>query len=183
MRVNSSAESRIVVASSNPVKLRATLQGFQDMFPGRAFHVSGLEVPSGVPDQPRTDTVTLRGAETRAARAMAASPNAEYWVGIEGGVADVGASLAAFAWVVVRSLDRTGSARTGTFFLPEPVARLVREGTELGEADDRVFGCSDSKREAGAVGLLTGGAIDRAALYRQAVALALIPFRSSSPVK
>jgi non-canonical (house-cleaning) NTP pyrophosphatase len=50
---------------------------------------------------------------------------------------------------------------------------------ELGDADDRVFGCTDSKREGGAVGLLTGGTIDRTGLYQHAVALALIPFRNA----
>jgi inosine/xanthosine triphosphatase len=158
--VNPSGRLHIVVASTNPVKIRAALGGFQDAFPERVFRVSSLDVPSGVADQPRTDAETLRGAEARAARAMVASPTAD------------------IAWVVVRSRDRTGKARTGTFFLPEAVARLVRDGLELGEADDRVFGCTDSKREGGAVGLLTGGAIDRTALYRHAVTLALIPFRN-----
>jgi inosine/xanthosine triphosphatase len=176
--VNPSDRLHIVVASTNPVKIRAALGGFQDAFPEGVFRVSGLDVPSGVADQPRTDAETLRGAEARAARAMVASPTADIWVGIEGGVADIDERLAAYAWVVVRSRDRTGKARTGTFFLPEAVARLVRDGLELGEADDRVFGCTDSKREGGAVGLLTGGAIDRTALYRHAVTLALIPFRN-----
>jgi inosine/xanthosine triphosphatase len=178
--VNPSGRLHIVVASTNPVKIRAALGGFQDAFPERVFRVSSLDVPSGVADQPRTDAETLRGAEARAARAMVASPTADIWVGIEGGVADIDERLAAYAWVVVRSRDRTGKARTGTFFLPEAVARLVRDGLELGEADDRVFGCTDSKREGGAVGLLTGGAIDRAALYRHAVTLALIPFRNAA---
>jgi inosine/xanthosine triphosphatase len=141
--------------------------------------VGGLDVPSGVGNQPRTDAETLRGAEARAARALVAEPDASFWVGIEGGVANMEERLAAYAWVVVRSRDRTGQARTGTFFLPEAVARLVRDGIELGEADDRVFGCIDSKREGGAVGLLTGGVIDRVALYQHAVTLALIPFRNA----
>jgi len=63
-------------------------------------------------------------------------PEAGYWVGIEGGVEDENdemaaenaTAMAAFAWVVVRSGDRVGKARTGTFFLPAPVADLVRQG-------------------------------------------------------
>jgi len=176
--VNPPGELHIVVASTNPVKLRAALGGFRGAFPNGIFRVSGLDVPSGVGDQPRTDAETLRGAEARAARALTTAPNANFWVGIEGGVAEMNERLAAYAWVVVRSRDCTGRARTGTFFLPEAVARLVRDGLELGEADDRVFGCTDSKRDGGAVGLLTGGAIDRAALYQHAVTLALIPFRN-----
>jgi inosine/xanthosine triphosphatase len=166
----------VAVASTNPVKIRATLSGFRLMFPDMAVRAEGIDVPSAVAAQPRTDAETLRGAEARALRAQELEPEADFWVGIEGGVAEVDGGMAAYAWVVVRSRDLVGRARTGTFFLPEPVARLVREGLELGEADDRVFGMTNSKQDAGAVGLLTAGAIDREALYQHAVALALIPF-------
>ncbi len=169
---------RVAVASTNPVKIRATLGGFRVMFPERAIRGEGFEVPSTVAAQPRTDAETLYGAKARASRMRELVPAADFWVGIEGGIAETDDGMVAYAWVVVRSSDRTGKARTGTFFLPEAVASLVREGAELGEADDRVFGCTDSKRETGAVGLLTRGAVDREALYQQAVALALIPFRS-----
>jgi len=81
-------------------------------------------------------------------------------------------------WVVVRSGDRVGKARTGTFFLPAPVADLVRQGKELGEADDIIFGRSNSKQENGAIGLLTGNVIDRTQLYEHAVVLALVPFKN-----
>ncbi len=168
---------RVIVASTNPVKIQAALDGFRRMLPDRAVRADGIAVPSAVSHQPRTDQETLRGAEERAARAMESTPDADMWVGIEGGVAEMGFGMAAFAWVVVQSRRQTGRARTGTFMLPEAVARLVRAGVELGDADDRVFGSMDSKRNMGAVGLLTGGVIDRQALYAHAVALALIPFR------
>lgn len=167
---------RVVVASMNPVKIRATYAGFHDMLPARAVSVEGVATSSPVPAQPHGDLETLRGAEIRAANAREISPEADAWVGIEGGVSDADGRMAAFAWVVVLSPRVVGRARTGTFTLPEPVARLVRGGLELGEADDRVFGRTNSKQGAGAVGLLTGGVIDREALYRHAVALALIPF-------
>jgi len=55
---------------------------------------------------------------------------------------------------------------------------LVRQGVELGEADDRIFGRNNSKQQNGAVGLLTGDAVDRAGLYVPAVIFALIPFKN-----
>jgi len=57
---------------------------------------------------------------------------------------------------------------------------LIRQGKELGEADDIVFGRSNSKQENGAVGLLTDNAIDRAQLYEHAMILALIPFKNEA---
>ena len=105
-------------------------------------------------------------------------PNADYWVGIEGGVEDKQGSMSALAWVVVMSKNLMGKGRTGTFFLPDEVANLVREGKELGEADDLVFNRKNSKQSDGAIGLLTGNVIDRSQLYEEAVILALIPFKN-----
>jgi inosine/xanthosine triphosphatase len=168
----------VVVASLNPVKLRAVERGFQRAFPGQAFRLEAHEVPAGVGDQPHTDEETLRGAQNRALAASGAAPRADYWVGIEGGIHERPEGMASFAWVVVSSRDRTGRGRTGTFYLPEAVAALIRKGHELGDADDRVFGRSNSKQQEGAAGILTAGALDRADLYEQAVVLALIPFKN-----
>ncbi len=168
----------IILASGNPTKAQATLNGFRRLFPGEGFRLGTAAVASGVGDQPRGDAETRRGAANRAEGAARQVPEADFWVGIEGGVEERDGDLAAFAWVVVRSRDRVGQSRSGTFFLPPRVAELVRQGKELGEADDLVFGRTNSKQEDGAVGLLTGNVIDRAALYEHAVILALVPFRN-----
>lgn len=168
----------IVLASGNPVKAEAAAGGFRRVFPGRELEVVTVSAPSGVADQPRSDAETLQGAENRAAGALRRHPDADYWVGIEGGIDDDGEEMAAFAWVVVRSPARHGKSRTATFLLPPEVAALVRQGRELGEADDIVFGRTNSKQREGAVGLLTGGVVDRRQLYEQAVVLALVAFRN-----
>jgi non-canonical (house-cleaning) NTP pyrophosphatase len=49
---------------------------------------------------------------------------------------------------------------------------------ELGDADDEIFGASNSKQQNGAVGLLTENAVTRTTLYEQAVIMALIPFKN-----
>ena len=167
----------IVIASTNPVKAQAALNGFRRMFPAESFEILPRPAPSGVSDQPMTSAETLLGALNRAAAARAAHPGADFWVGIEGGVEEDG-GLAAFAWVAVLSPSGSGKARTGTFFLPPAVAHLVRQGIELGEADDIVFGATNSKQQNGAIGLLTGDVIDRAALYEHAVVLALVAIRN-----
>ncbi|KAA3440079.1 inosine/xanthosine triphosphatase [Rufibacter hautae] len=169
---------KVVVASTNPVKVSAALHGLQAMFPQYEFVAEPISVPSGVSDQPMTDTETLTGAFNRVSNAFEAQPTADFWVGIEGGVQTLHTDLAAFAWIVVRSKKLVGKARTGMFFLPPAVAELVQQGVELGEADDRVFGHTNSKQKGGAIGLLTQNVVDRADLYEQAVKLALVPFRN-----
>ena len=171
---------QVIVASQNPVKQRAALVGFQEMFSNERFKLKGIAVPSGVSDQPMTDAETLQGALNRTKRAVEIVPEADYWVGVEGGVEAAANGLEAFAWIVVRSRDQVGKARTATFSLPDQVAELVMQGVELGEADDIVFNRSNSKQENGAVGLLTGNVIDRVGLYAHAVVLALIPFKNEA---
>jgi len=169
----------IVVASINPVKIQSALDGFRRMFPSEEFTAKGIGVPSGVSDQPMSDAETLQGARNRVANAQREIPDADYWIGLEGGVEDNGSELEVFAWMVVVSREgRTGKGKTATFYLPEETARLVRQGIELGHADDQVFGRSNSKQQNGSVGLLTGDVVDRTAYYVQAVILALIPFRN-----
>jgi inosine/xanthosine triphosphatase len=168
----------IVIASKNPVKAQATMKGFKKMFPEESFRLNSVSVPSGVRRQPSSDDETLQGATSRARNAASEIVNADYWVGIEGGITEHDGEMAAFAWVVVLSEDQVGKSRTGTFFLPRDVADLVRGGKELGEADDIVFGQINSKQESGAIGLLTRDIVDRTGLYEHAVLLALVPFKN-----
>jgi inosine/xanthosine triphosphatase len=168
----------ILVASTNPVKIQAALEGFQRMFPDETFNASGLSVPSGVSDQPMTSAETLKGAFNRAQNAQHSGQPADYYVGIEGGVEDFDGDLVCFAWVVVVGKDRVGKGQTGTFVLPREVAELVRQGVELGIADDRVFGRSNSKHKNGAIGLLSGDVVDRLSYYVHAMVMALVPFKN-----
>ena len=78
----------LVVASQNPVKIEATRRGFASMFPGSTWHIHAVTVPSGVRPQPLSDAETLQGALNRVQHAAHLVPRAEYWVGIEGGVAE-----------------------------------------------------------------------------------------------
>jgi inosine/xanthosine triphosphatase len=168
---------RIVVASRNPVKIAAAKAGCARVLgDGARLEMVAVEVASGVPDQPMSDRETRQGAGQRAVAALAAQPEADFWLGLEGGIEDDGEKMWAFAWIAARWQGGRGEARTAAFALPEAVATLVRQGVELGEADDRVFGRRNSKQQGGAVGLLTGGRLDRAALYEPAVVLALIPY-------
>jgi inosine/xanthosine triphosphatase len=178
-RKNIKEETRqqlVVVGSKNPIKISCTDAGFHTAFES-AFIVNGINVSSDVSEQPVGDQQTLIGAKNRAKNAKLYFPEADYWVGIEGGVDELDGEMFAFAWVVV--LDKkgkTGKSKTATFFLPEVLSELIRGGSELGSADDKIFETENSKQGSGAVGLLTDGAIDRKGYYKQAVILALIPF-------
>lgn len=148
------------------------------IFPAKEFAYEGVSVPSEVSDQPMTDEETLQGAINRAKNAQKHLPEANYWVGIEGGIDEVNDGMIAFAWVVVLSKEKAGKSRTSTFYLPPKVVQLIHQGIELGHANDQVFGEKNSKHKGGAVGSLTGGFLNRTEYYVQAVMLALVPFRN-----
>lgn len=170
---------KVIVASTNPVKIKSAQIGFANMFPEENFDVQGVSAPSEVSDQPMSSDETLRGATNRAHNASKLVTEADYWVGIEGGVEDVNEELEVFAWVVVKARDgKNGKGKTGSFLLPQKIAELVRQGVELGDADDIVFGRTNSKQANGAIGILTDDALTRTTYYVPAVIMALIPFKN-----
>lgn len=170
---------KVIVASKNPVKIQAVKNGFEKMFPDQKFEFIGLSVPSGVADQPFNNQETFLGAKNRSQNASNEIKDADFYVGLEGGIEQIENEMESFAWIFIKSGEKYGKARTGTFFLPRQVADLIKEGKELGEADDIVFKRNNSKQESGAVGILTGDVINRADFYTEAVILALIPFKNS----
>jgi len=172
------AVKKIIVASHNPVKAEAILNGFQRMFPEEEFTIQTVSVSSGV--SPMTDREARIGAQKRAQNARRMYPDGDLWVGVEGGCDYLDREIVSFAWIVILSVENKGSARTALFRLPGEVQRLVESGLELGDADDRIFGRENSKQKSGAVGILTGDVVTRTALYEQAVILALIPFKNPS---
>lgn len=166
----------VIVASKNPVKLKAVKHGFAKIFPKAHFDFKGISVPSEVSDQPMSDAETYTGAQNRVKNAKRYQPNADYYVGIEGGIEELNGEMMAFAWIVISSQTKTGKSKTSTFFLPPEVSKLIASGKELGEADDIVFGLQNSKQQNGAVGILTRDVMTRMSYYTEAVVLALIPF-------
>jgi len=165
----------IIVASKNPVKLDAVREGLSALIT-EPLKVTGVSVESNVSDQPMSDAETLSGALNRVNAALKQFPSGDYYVGLEGGVEETASGLMAFAWMVISDRQKTGKARTASFFLPPRVAELVHGGMELGHADDVVFAKTNSKQQNGAVGLLTNDAITRKSLYLPAVQMAFIPF-------
>ena len=167
----------LIVASKNPVKIKAVLEGFKKIFPNERFSVKSVDVESGVSDQPMSDEETVKGAQNRARNAQQLFPKADFAVGIEGGVEMRGTETFTFAWVVVVAKTEEGKGKTASFQLPEKVASQLKEGKELGDVMDEIFGKKNSKQREGAIGILTDGVIDRTQLYTPAVIAALIPFK------
>ncbi len=166
---------RIIVASKNPVKVNASKIGFELMF-NESVEAIGVSIPSGVADQPMSDEDTRKGSEFRANGAKQKHPEADYWVGIEGGVDKLNSVIHTFGWITILSNNKTGQARSATIPLPNAVEAGLQNGEELGDINDKLFHKDNSKQKGGTSGILTKGVMDRLELYRHAMVLALIPF-------
>lgn len=170
---------KVVIASHNPAKIRAVKDAFSLQLPEETIEFIPITVESGVSDQPHSDEETRRGARIRALRAGEFYPDADYWIGLEGGIETIDDQLMTFAWMAVLGHDgNISAARTVTLPLPPAVKLLVDEGLELGDANDRVFSTHNSKHQGGAFGLLSKGLYTRESVYTQALVIALIPFHN-----
>ncbi len=167
----------IIVASQNPVKIDAAQRGFERMFPGAAFNVKTVSVPSGVSDQPMSSQETLRGALNRTCAAAHLQPR--LITGLES-KAGLRKSMANWKPLPGWSFNTAGAPPKAE---REPLCcpRLWQPWCAKGRnwrADDIVFQRSNSKQANGAIGLLTADALNRTEYYEQAVILALVVFRN-----
>lgn len=165
-----------VVGSTNPVKIAAATAILARV--AAQVQVTGIAVPSGVPDQPFGDEETQAGARQRARAALQATPEAQLGIGLEGGVVELpNGELRSCAWAVV--VDREGREGLGgslSMPLPARVTARIRAGEELGYAMDAEARTSGTKHGKGAVGILTAGLVDRQRAYEPMVAYALAPW-------
>ena len=167
---------KVLIASRNPVKINATKKAFEEVFTDH-FEFEGVSADSLVSDQPMSNDETLKGATNRLQNIQ--HLEADYFVSIEGGVDLLESNYEAFAWIVISDKQKIGKAKTATFPLPIKISNLIKEGYELGDADDMVFKRSNSKQKNGAVGILTDNLINRTDYYTHAIILALIPFTNT----
>ena len=98
----------VVSATTNPAKIQAILQAFNEIFGEGSCHIESVSVESGVPEQPFGSDETRAGARNRVANARRARPNADFWVAIEAGI-DEGST---FSWVTIDDGNLRGEARS-----------------------------------------------------------------------
>src|SRR5210317_2049768 len=127
---------KIVVTSFNPVKIAAVKKAFESQFAEHKLSILPVMVESGVSDQPMSDRATRQGARNRVDNARVLHTDADYWVGLEGGLDVFDGHLMAFAWMVIAGRDgRISETRSVTLPLPPEIQSLVESGMELGEAN------------------------------------------------
>ncbi|MEM4663165.1 MAG: inosine/xanthosine triphosphatase [Candidatus Diapherotrites archaeon] len=167
---------KIVVGSSNPIKVEAVRSAVKKIWPNSK--VLNVEVESGIGEQPQGDEEAINGAFNRALAALKKT-GADFGVGLEGTTVETKKGMFLCGWVVVvDNTEKMGLACTSKILLPEKIAKEVRLGGELGPIMDKISGEKDVKKKHGAVGILTKGLVTRKDAFEQAVLCAFARFIS-----
>ena len=156
---------KIIVGSTNPVKINAVIQAASETWP--EVVVTGVDVPSGVDAQPRSDRETMTGAINRAKAALESNMDHDLAVGLEGGVFtnDLG-ELWSTVWAAV--IDQKGqifTANGARCRIPEPLSSMIKNGQEMGPAVAEVSGIGNVRQKEGMIGVITNGFVDRTEEY------------------
>ncbi|KAG8344789.1 hypothetical protein TRVL_04378 [Trypanosoma vivax] len=124
-----------------------------------------------------------RGAEHRAREALRLLPEANYGVGLEGGLEEISGKWFECGWmhVVERSTGRSGLGSSARFEMSNKLMqKILVEGKELATVIDELSGQTDVRSGQGAMGILTNSYLGRAEAYSHGLIFALAPFLSDS---
>ena len=167
---------KVAVGSVNPVKVAAVRAAFEAVWPNQEWAVEPLETESGVPDQPLSESETLRGARNRAYSAKLQT-DADFSVGLEGGLTWAAGHWMECGWIIVLDQKkREGLASTARMQVPTKIHLLLEKGLDLTEALEELTGVAELGKKQGFFGFMTNNAVDRFSAYRDAVAFALARF-------
>ncbi len=166
---------RIHVGSTNPNKVGAVDDVLRHHPMFADAQIVGIDVPSGVSDQPSSLAETVQGATQRANACFA---GADLSIGLEAGVMDVpGAGPMNVQVCAIWDGAQMHHGLSSAYGLPQKVMTLMEnKSMTMGDAVHAVFGDGHGigSKDAGLIGTLTNGRISRRDLCAQAVAMAMV---------
>jgi inosine/xanthosine triphosphatase len=169
---------KIVVGSKNPAKVEAVREILQDYPHLKDAEVVGVDVSSGVSDQPKSLEETLTGATNRARSVFT---DCDYSVGIESGVMPVPLTKSGYMDLTTCAIYdgsefHLGLSSAWEFPDKEVMRSVVEDGLDLNQAVHKAGMTTDANigSSNGAISLVTKGRLDRKAYTKQALQMALI---------
>lgn len=165
----------VAVGSTNQTKIDPVKEIFSHHF--KDVDVVGVSVSSGVREQPLHDDEMFQGALNRAREALKAVKDAQYGVGIEGGLHQY-----SYGWferslvVIVNKKGEVGIGSSGGLALPTSVIERIEKGETLEQAIDALFGTKKIGSGIGMFGIMTKGVVTRSEGVKHGVAFALARF-------
>ncbi|USS40247.1 inosine/xanthosine triphosphatase [Thermococcus aggregans] len=168
---------RIAVGSTNPTKVKAVENVMRKIY--GEVEVFGVEVESGVSDQPVGIEEIVQGAINRAKMALEKT-SADFGVGIEAGIYPFPQTLTGYLDIQVCAIASPDGVITighgpGFEYPPIVIERILNEGVEAGIAMGGLVNDLELKKKIGAIGVLSKGLLTRTELNEIAVLMAMIP--------
>lgn len=166
----------VAVGSTNPVKIEAVKLAFSKVWPKRKWIIKGLEVDSGVSNQPTNNEESVKGAKNRAIKACF-KLGADFGVGLEGGLEKISGEWFTSGWcVIVNRKQEIGIGSSVSVHIPQVMLKQILKGKELGLVNDLITQKTNTKKEEGHFGIMTKLHLTRTRGYTDAVISALARF-------
>ncbi|MEK7511303.1 MAG: DUF84 family protein [Patescibacteria group bacterium] len=170
---------KIVVGSKNPAKVEAVQEILQDYPHLKDAEVVGVEVSSGVSDQPTSLTEVTTGAMNRA---KASFVDCTYAIGLEAGFMEVPNAKSGHMNVTACAIyDGTDThfGLSSAFETPdkETMRLVLEEGMNLSDAAVQtgwVETVDEARKHNGVIAKLTKGKLDRKEYVKQSIRVALV---------
>ncbi|MHA1993672.1 MAG: DUF84 family protein [Candidatus Hodarchaeales archaeon] len=174
---------KVLVASKNPVKIKATIDAFQLFFRDPIIDSQEVVVPTTNASQPIGEDQTSTHSKLRVIQARENHQGYDYYVGIEGGVVKVDSNNARI--VVYSSIGHELAIETiRGCGIPLPLewynALTTHKYHELGDLAAQKSGVPDIKKKQGVVGFFSQNYVTRYDVLKQSVIMALVPYLNPS---
>lgn len=145
-----------------------------------------LDVGSGVPETPLNRADIMAGARNRVEALKKLVPEAQFYVGLEGGLhaqkSDQGSTWTVWLenWAYVSNGKHGFFGSGGSVPVPDAIAReTVGRLRSLADVIDELSGKQDVRSGEGTWGVLTNGRVTREEVFRRALLNAFVPFYSN----
>jgi inosine/xanthosine triphosphatase len=146
----------IVVGSQNIPKHQAVTNAFLKLYPGESLEIQGVSADSGVASHPTSVEESLEGAMNRVKHARELHPDADYYVGIEGGLLSLGDLAWEIGWVAVESSEgEVFTAPSAGLEVKGKVLEAIRAGRELNDILKEDFKIENAGGTNGFYGVVT----------------------------
>lgn len=172
---------KIAIGTKNQIKIDALAEIVLEYPFLRDVQIMGINVASGVDDQPKNLSVTISGAKNRARGAFAAARllSGDLGVGIEDGLIEIPAAKTGFMNVGIAAIydgEKFYLGMSSGFEYPAKAIEMVKEGMDINQAFYKLGLTKNPSvgSAEGAIGILTRGRWNRKETTKQAFIAAMI---------
>jgi len=166
---------KISLGTTNNTKIDAVKKVFKKFYPHEMICVATVDVKSKQSQPVGVDNI-IRLAKRRARICAQMIPDADYHIGIEGGIVRMKQGIFAQTWIAVLKNKRISIAAGPMLPIPAKIRKTIEKNKSLGSAIESLSQKKNIHYEGGASGYFTHGLYKRIDDIYAALMYALTPF-------